>query len=69
MSASPRRILLQTTIVGTADDWNVDRFSLLAATLRAAGHQVTARNRADEGIWCIFAWIGKRQRRRFIGHR
>ena len=39
------RILLQTTIVDIADDWNVGRFSLLAEELRRAGHDVTARNR------------------------
>jgi len=39
------RILLQTTIVDTADDWHVGRFSLLAEELRRAGHDVTARNR------------------------
>jgi hypothetical protein len=42
------RILLQTTIADTPDDWNVGRFSLLADELRSAGHEVTARNR-DEG--------------------
>jgi hypothetical protein len=39
------RILLQTTIVETADDWHVGRFSLLADELRRSGHDVTARNR------------------------
>jgi hypothetical protein len=39
------KILLQTTIVDIADDWNIGRFSLLAAELRGAGHDVTARNR------------------------
>jgi hypothetical protein len=39
------RILLQTTIVDTADDWHVGRFSLLAEELRRSGHDVTARNR------------------------
>lgn len=39
------RILLQTTIEQTDDDWNVARFSLLAQELRAAGHEVTARDR------------------------
>jgi hypothetical protein len=39
------KILLQTTIVDTPDDWNVGRFSLLADELRGAGHDVTARNR------------------------
>jgi len=39
------RILLQTTITEHADDWDITRFSLLADELRAAGHDVTARNR------------------------
>ena len=39
------KILLQTTIVVTPDDWNVGRFSLLADELRRAGHDVTTRNR------------------------
>ena len=39
------KILLQTTIPDTPDDWNVGRFSLLADELRRAGHDVTARNR------------------------
>ena len=39
------RILLQTTITQSPDDWNISRFSLLADELRAAGHDVTARNR------------------------
>ena len=41
------KILLQTTISTTPDDWDVSRFSLLADELTAAGHRVTARNRAD----------------------
>jgi hypothetical protein len=41
------RILLQTTITESPDDWDVTRFSLLADELRSAGHDVTARNRAD----------------------
>jgi hypothetical protein len=41
------KILLQTTIVEHADDWDVGRFSLLAGELRRAGHDVTARNRDD----------------------
>lgn len=41
-------ILLQTTIGHHPDDWNASRFALLAAELRAAGHSVTARNRADD---------------------
>jgi hypothetical protein len=39
------RILLQTTIAADHDDWDVSRFTLLAEELRAAGHQVLARNR------------------------
>lgn len=41
------RILLQTTIAHHDDDWNIDRFALLAAELREAGHDVVARDRAD----------------------
>lgn len=40
------RILLQTTITDHPDDWGIERFSLLTAELRAAGHTVIARNRA-----------------------
>jgi len=43
------RILLQTTITAHPDDWDVARFSLLADELRAAGHDVIARNRARRG--------------------
>jgi hypothetical protein len=43
------RILLQTTIPEHPDDWAINRFSLLADELRAAGHDVTARNRANRG--------------------
>ena len=43
------RILLQTTIAEHPDDWDDRRFSLLADELRAAGHDVTARNRANRG--------------------
>ena len=39
------KILLQTTITENLDDWDITRFSLLADELRAAGHEVTARNR------------------------
>lgn len=42
-------ILLQTTITAHADDWDITRFSLLADELRAAGHDVTARNRDSGG--------------------
>src|SRR5258705_13053641 len=41
------RILTQTTIAAHPDDWDVSRFSLLATELRAAGHEVLARNRCD----------------------
>ena len=41
------RILLQTTIPEHSDDWDITRFSLLADELRAAGHEVIARNRAN----------------------
>ncbi|MFI6366251.1 hypothetical protein ACIBG0_26230 [Nocardia sp. NPDC050630] len=43
------KILLQTTITEHADDWDISRFSLLADELRAAGHDVTARNRVSHG--------------------
>jgi hypothetical protein len=43
------RILLQTTIPECPDDWDISRFSLLADELRAAGHQVVARNRTSRG--------------------
>jgi hypothetical protein len=42
-------ILLQTTISAHSDDWNITRFSLLVDELRAAGHEVIARNRANQG--------------------
>jgi hypothetical protein len=41
------KILLQTTIPAHADDWDISRFSLLADELRAEGHDVIARNRAN----------------------
>jgi len=44
------RILLQTTITANPDDWEISRFSLLAQELRAAGHEVIARNRADHDL-------------------
>jgi len=53
MSAQPRRILLQTTIPTTEDDWSIARFSQLGALLRAAAddtgralYDVTMRDRA-----------------------
>jgi len=45
--AGPNRILLQTTIPPTADDWHIGRFSRLAAFLGdLPGVEVTARDRA-----------------------
>lgn len=41
------KILLQTTIHKSPDDWDISRFSLLAGELRARSHDVTARNRED----------------------
>lgn len=50
----PIRILLQTTIPPTGDDWNIGRFSLLQEHLNSLAHddgsrlcEVTARNRAQ----------------------
>jgi hypothetical protein len=43
------KILLQTTIPAHPDDWDIARFSLLAGELRAAGHEVVARNRLVRG--------------------
>src|SRR5258707_11890460 len=43
------KVLLQATIPEHPDDWDIARFSLLADELRAAGHDVTARNRASRG--------------------
>ncbi|MDT5069197.1 MAG: hypothetical protein QOK02_5352 [Mycobacterium sp.] len=43
------RILLQTTIAANPDDWDINRFSLLADELRVAGHDVVARNRVGMG--------------------
>lgn len=43
------KILLQTTIPFDHEDWGIDRFSMLADVLRAAGHQVDARDRAGHG--------------------
>jgi hypothetical protein len=39
------RILLQTTIPQSDDNWHVGRFSMVADELRVAGHAVTARDR------------------------
>ena len=50
--SNPVQILLQTTIPAVADDWNVDRFSLLSEHLRSLTdeqgnplYEVTTRNR------------------------
>ncbi len=44
------RILLQTTIPSSPDDWDISRFALLADELRAGGHEVIARNRVMHGV-------------------
>jgi hypothetical protein len=56
MDVRPTKILLQTTIARTEDDWSISRFSRLAALLRgardAAGrtlYDVTARDREPPG--------------------
>jgi hypothetical protein len=41
------KILLQTTIPFTADDWSIERFSMLHAVLADSGHDVTSRNRDE----------------------
>src|SRR5215813_8409002 len=53
--SNPVQILLQTTIPAVADDWNVDRFSLLREHLRSlkdekgeALYEVTTRNREED---------------------
>src|SRR5690349_16441239 len=52
---NPIQILLQTTIPGVEDDWNIGRFSLLRDYLSSIkdeqgtpGYQVTARNREED---------------------
>jgi len=52
------RILLQTTIPYTEDDWNVGRFSLLR-NLLATQHDVTARNKSTTGSDPILATIDR----------
>src|SRR5262245_20132444 len=48
------KILLQTTIVPTLDDWSISRFELLTNCLRDQGFDVTARDRdtadAPDGV-------------------
>ena len=46
------RVLLQTTIPTTADDWSIERFSMLHRLLAESGHAVTSRNR-DESLAAI----------------
>ncbi|MET4426749.1 hypothetical protein [Mycolicibacterium sp. 624] len=41
------KILLQSTIHKSPEDWDISRFALLADELRSRGHDVTARNRED----------------------
>lgn len=41
----PVRILLQTTIPKTNDDWSIERFSLLRDHLASIGYEVVARDR------------------------
>jgi hypothetical protein len=43
------RILLQTTIASTPDDWHIGRFSMLHRLLAESGHEVTSRDR-DESL-------------------
>ena len=54
--SKPIRILLQTTIPASDDDWTIDRFSLLHEHLNSITdeqgrplYEVTARNRDDDG--------------------
>jgi hypothetical protein len=44
-ASTEMKILLQTTIPYTFDDWNVSRFSSLHACLEQAGFDVTSRNK------------------------
>ncbi len=41
------RILLQTTIPFTRDDWSIERFSMLHRFLTESGHDVTSRNQDE----------------------
>jgi len=43
------RILLQTTIPSTSDDWSIERFSLLHRLLVESGHEVISANK-DESL-------------------
>ena len=46
------RVLLQTTIPSTNNDWTIDRFSMLHGLLAASGHDVTSRNK-DQSLAAI----------------
>ncbi len=46
------RLLLQTTIPSTLDDWSIERFSKLHRLLADSGHDVTSRNK-DESLAAI----------------
>ena len=46
------RVLLQTTIPSTPDDWSIERFSMLHRLLVESGHEVTGRNK-DESLAAI----------------
>lgn len=63
----PPRVLLQTTIPFTEDDWNITRFSMLKDCLQQAGFDVTSRDKVsllgvDESdfdeIWLLAVDIG-----------
>jgi hypothetical protein len=45
LSFNVMRVLLQTTIPSTPDDWTIDRFSMLEQLLAESGHDVTSRNK------------------------
>src|SRR5712692_5178162 len=44
------KILLQTTIPYTRDEWNISRFSKLQAHLQNDGFKVTSRDKTDEDL-------------------
>jgi hypothetical protein len=46
------RVLLQTTIPSTPDDWSIERFSMLDRLLVESGHNVSSRNK-DESLVAI----------------
>jgi hypothetical protein len=46
------RVLLQTTIASTPDDWSIERFSMLHRLLVESGHEVTSRNK-DESLAAV----------------